>query len=104
MADRGPDVFLWGLLQARPEDRIGEVLCDADSLEEGEVGLLKVAGLPAGHVVVDREDDGGVAGGFRPPDQAGGERVIVGPVELVPPRSITGRFGDLLERRRRGGG
>jgi hypothetical protein len=52
--DRGADVLLGRFLEPGPEYRIGEVLGDPDSLQEREVGLLEVAGLPAGLVVVDR--------------------------------------------------
>ena len=74
-----------------------------DPLEEREIGLLQVARLPARKVVVDRQDDGRVARGLGAPDDAGGDLVVVRPVELIPARTAPVRVGDLLERRGRGG-
>ena len=103
VADGRAHVLLRRLLEPLEKDRVGEVLRDPDALEEREVGLLEVARLPAREVVVDRQDDGGVAGGLCAPDDAGGDLVVVRPVELIPARSIAVRLRDLLERRRRGG-
>ncbi len=100
--DRRADVLLGRLLQSGLEDRIREVLGDPDALQEREVGLLEIAGLPAGQVVVDGEDDGRVAGGLGSPDQARCELVVVGPVELVPARPVAVRHRHLLQGRRRG--
>ena len=70
-----------------------------DPLQEREIGLLQVARLPARKVVVDRQDEGRVARGLGAPDEAGGELVVVRPVELVPARTVPIRLGDLLQRR-----
>ena len=66
--DRGAHVLVGRLLESRLEHGVGEVLGDPDPLEEGQVGLLEVARLPAGDVVVDREDEGASS---RPPRRGG---------------------------------
>ena len=69
-----------------------------DPFEEGQPGLLQVARLPAGDEGVDRDDDRRVAGRLGAADEARGELVVVGPVELEPARPIAVRLGDLLQR------
>jgi hypothetical protein len=102
VADRRADVLVGRLLQSLQEHRVREVLGDPDPLEERQVRLLQIAWLPARHVVVHGEDDGRIAGGLRTPDQAGGQLVVVRPVELVPARGVAIGLGDLFQRRRRG--
>src|SRR5215204_2392708 len=72
VTDCGADVLLGRLLEPGAEDGIGEILGDPDPLQEREICLLEVARLPPGDVVVDRQNQCRVAGGFGPPHDAGG--------------------------------
>ena len=105
VADRGHLVLLGRLLQRVAEDRVCQILLDPDPLEEGEVGLLQVARLPADDRVVDREDDGGVPARLGAANEALGELAVGGPVELVPAGRLgAAGLGHVLHRGRGRGG
>src|SRR4029079_13098331 len=57
LADRGAGVLLGRPLEALAEDRVGEEVGEADSLDRRQIGVLEVPRLPAGERVVDGDHD-----------------------------------------------
>ena len=102
LAHRGLHVLLGRALEGGAERRVREELRGARALEERQVAVGEVRGPPAQEHGVQGEDDRRIAGRLGAPDQALGDRLVLGPVELEPARRVAVRLGDLLERMRGG--
>ena len=75
------------LLDEPAEDRVGGVLRDALAERERQVAEVEVAGPPAEHRGVERDDDRVAARRLGPPDQALDQLVGRRPVQLEPARA-----------------
>ena len=89
--------------EAGPERRIGERDRGADAAQERQVRPVEVVRAPGQRPGVEGDHQRREAGRLRPVEQAGAYRVVVGPVELVPPRAGAAGLGDLLDGVRRRG-
>ena len=83
-------------LQAAPEHRVARVVGDAEVLQERRVPAVQVERPPAQQGGVQRDHEVRVARRTRASQEAHGQLVVLGPVELVPARSSAVGRGDLL--------
>ena len=97
MVDGGPAVGLGRAGQGGAEHRVGEVVGQPVAVQEGQVAVLQVALPPAQQGRVQGEHHGRVAGGLGPAQQAGGQRRVLGGVELEPPRGVAHRRRHVLQ-------
>jgi hypothetical protein len=101
VSDRSPNICVYRSTAESGSTSTGLVSPAWNALDERQVGVVQVARAPGQDASVECDHKDAVSGRLRPAEEAGGHRLVLWPVQLVPALPGAVRQCDVLDRGRR---